>query len=389
MSLWWVSKDQLDDRQLELIERLSLNESFLVIGPPGSGKTNVLLRRAQFARTQDMPNVLVLTFTRPLVEFLRTGCEDSEGREIFPPNCISTLEAWQRYLYATHDMDLPPPQKTLTEWKRVLAKGALGLKDRNLLPQYAALFVDEAQDLLAEEVELLREWSSVLFFVGDDRQQIFDSTEGLETVRELVGAEHVQGMTFHYRVAPDISRVADRILRPIAGGNLAETGHYKGPLPATVTFHNIAMSKTEQIGRSAEKLKTQLRAYEDMILQGDRLGVIVARKADRDLVHRAFEQDPQLAGKSKVLRAKDDPEEVYDPALDASTPICILTIQGCKGLEFRAVHWLFSDDLQGFHNPQHYYTVVTRAKTSLDVYCTDALPQELTRAHADGEPPKW
>jgi len=60
MSLWWARREQLDKYQLELIERLPLRESCVVLGPPGSGKTNVLLRRAQFVRSQDMSNVLVL-----------------------------------------------------------------------------------------------------------------------------------------------------------------------------------------------------------------------------------------------------------------------------------------------------------------------------------------
>src|SRR5262245_47857169 len=107
MSLWWVQKDQLDARQMELIENLPLRESFLILGPPGSGKTNVLLRRAQFVRGQGMPNVLVLTFTRPLTEFVKTGCFDNQGRQIFPHTCVTTIESWLRSMYSQHEEDLP------------------------------------------------------------------------------------------------------------------------------------------------------------------------------------------------------------------------------------------------------------------------------------------
>ncbi len=47
--------------------------------------------------------------------------------------------------------------------------------------------------------------------------------------------------------------------------------------------------------------------------------------------------------------------------------MCITTVQSCKGLEFRALHWLFADDTP-YLTRQKAYTVVTRAKTSLNVY---------------------
>src|ERR1700722_3982285 len=217
MSLWWIKREQLDKYQIERIERLPLRESFLILGPPGSGKTNVLVRRGQFVRGKGMPNVRVLTFTRPLTEFVRTGCSDAQGREIFPRNCVTTLESWQRSLYAQHKEPLPDYPGDLIQWKRNLAAGALGFRSKKRMPRYDALFIDEAQDLLEEEVELVAEWSPVLFFVGDDRQKIYGHAEGLSAVRRIVPSSHERVLPFHYRVAPEICRVADRILTPTGG----------------------------------------------------------------------------------------------------------------------------------------------------------------------------
>lgn len=392
MSLWWVQREQLDPNQIELIERLPLREHFLILGPPGSGKTNVLVRRAQFVRGQNMPNVLLLTFTRPLTEFVKTGCFDAQGRIIFPRKCVTTLESWQRWLYAQHSQDLPvvaPGPNHLTEWKRQLAVGALGFLAQHRLPQYDALFIDEAQDLLPEEVDLIAQWSPVLFFVGDDRQRIYENTEGLGAVRRIVLNSHERVLPFHYRVAPEICRVADRILLPQGGDSLASTAQYNGPRPARVTVPRQPLSKDRQLELTIEKLKEQIRVYGDLIRQGDRLGVIVALKNDRDIVLNAFERDPALRGKSKIIRAKEDRDEDYDPSFDSEAPICILTVNGCKGLEFRAVHWLFADELSYHHNAEHYYTVVTRAKTSLDISYTSTLPQILARAHSETGVTPW
>src|SRR5690242_4695933 len=106
-SLWWAERAQLDAEQLHLIDKLPLRQDFLVLGSAGSGKTNVLLRRAQFVRGQGMPNVLVLSFTRALAEFVKTGCYEGEGREIFPPALVTTIEAWLRALHKKHGKDIP------------------------------------------------------------------------------------------------------------------------------------------------------------------------------------------------------------------------------------------------------------------------------------------
>src|SRR5690606_32477418 len=139
---------------------------------------------------------------------------------------------------------------------------------------------------------------------------------------------------------------------------------------------NGPLPKSEQLAMCAARLKQQIRVYGDLIRQGDRLGVIVARADDRGQVFEYLERDPELAGRTKIMRARSGTEEDdYDPSFDEGAPICILTVQGCKGLEFRAVHWLFCEELSHYHSAEHYYTVVTRAKTSLCISYTNLLPQ--------------
>jgi len=378
MSLWWVKKDQLDKFQLELIETLPLKGRQLILGPPGSGKTNVLLRRAQFVRGQEMPNVLVLTFTRSLTEFVKTGCYDAEGREIFPAPLVTTLEKWLRSLYKQHKIDLPEDGDYL-ERKRQLASGARGFFNGGRIPLYDSIFVDEAQDLLPEEVELVAQCSLASLFTGDDRQKVHDA-DGLSAVRKITNLTEHQ-LERHYRIAPEICKAADRILTPTSGKSLASTGHYVGPRPGTIDVHG-PLSREEQLEACTRKLTHQVRVYGDLIKGGDRLGVVVARTADREIVWNHFEQDPVLVGKSKIIRAKEDEEDTYDPSFDPDVPICIVTVKGCKGLEFRAVHWLFTEELSWHQNHEHYYTVVTRAKTSLDLYFKEALPEVLAGAYA-------
>lgn len=391
MSLWWVRKEQLDPDQVALIESLPLKGSYLVVGPPGSGKTNVLLRRAQFVRSQNMPRVLVLSFTRALTEFVKTGCYDTQGREVFPESLVNTIESWLRGLITKAGEELPdePTSGGLIAWKRVLAERALELCRRRRVPKYDALFVDEAQDLIAEEVALLLEWSDNLFFVGDDRQKLYGHAEGLAAVRGMIPGLVTKKLRFHYRIVKKICRAADRILVTEGGESLERTSQYNGPQPGEIAYRPAGEPRETQVAAVAAALREQVRVYADLIRAGDRIGVVTARRAARDDLLELLESDPELSGKCQIIRARDEGERGYDPSFDAETPICLLTTKGCKGLEFRALHWLFADEDAWMHKDEDYYTVVTRAKTSLAVYYRDKVPEVLVRAHAESGGDLW
>jgi superfamily I DNA/RNA helicase len=390
MSLWWAKREQLDKHQVELIEDLPLHGNHLVLGPPGSGKTNILLRRAQFVRLQQMPNIMVLTYTRALTEFLKTGCADAEGREIFPRSLISTMESWIRRLYTLHDTELPPDQDNQSLRKAALAAGALKFAQRNRIPTYDCLFVDEAQDLMTEEIALLESFSSNLFFVGDDRQKIYSYKGGLDAIRALKAKPMEHTLPFHYRLVEEICQMADRIQTTHNGKSLASTCHYDGPRPGRIQAHG-PLTKAEQMNSAVLRLRDQIRVYADFIQQGDRIGVIVPRTADRELVMSYFERDSAMSGKSQIIRARsgEASDRNYNPTFDPNRPISIMTVQACKGLEFRAVHWLFCEELSSVFHSEHYYTAITRTKTSLDMYYSSTLPQELARAYSPPAKSIW
>jgi superfamily I DNA/RNA helicase len=277
----------------------------------------------------------------------------------------------------------------LSRWKSTLAGGALEFAAENRIPTYDALFVDEAQDLMPEEVALLKAWSPNLFFVGDDRQKIYSHSEGLNAVRTLSPVPIERFLPFHYRMAPEICEMADRIQVAEGGRALSATSHYKGPQPGRIRVHG-PLTRHEQIERAGEALHDQLRVYAGLIEQGDRLAVVVPRQDDRDLVLDTLEENASLVGKSKIIRARSGEVEdrEYDPSFNRDQPIAILTEQGSKGLEFRAVHWLFCDEAH-WRKAETYYTVVTRAKTRLDIYHGSDLPGMLAKAYSPPAGDLW
>ncbi|MGP4673624.1 UvrD-helicase domain-containing protein [Agrobacterium salinitolerans] len=386
---WWVNKNQLDDDQLRLIEKLPIEGNYLVLGPPGSGKTNVLLRRAQFLRAQELPNIVILTFTRSLTEFLKTGCYNESGSEVFPPDLITTYESWIRSFYYGTGQAIPNSGGSFEDRKAELARGALAIVQSGTLPKYDAIFIDEAQDLLPEEVALISDRSDRLFFVGDDRQKIFGQGNGLESVRSIAPSPVEEKLPFHYRLAPEICAVADRILTNISGQSLSKTAHYNGPKPARVELHGL-QDRTSIKNAVIKNIVTQVRAYGDLLSAGDRLGVVVPKKDDRDDLFSALENNPDLAGKAQIVRARNgDEDDDHITAIDPERPILVMTEKGCKGLEFRALHWLFVDQNANRRTDELYYTVVTRAKTSLDMYHSSSAPPTIAKAYVKPAKDLW
>src|SRR4051812_2181771 len=86
---WWVKPSQLNEEQSDVVQ-LSLDDSYLITGPPGCGKTNLLLLRANYFVRAGHPNVLILIFNRTLQEFIATG----GARYAFSGDKVMTSQRW-------------------------------------------------------------------------------------------------------------------------------------------------------------------------------------------------------------------------------------------------------------------------------------------------------
>jgi superfamily I DNA and RNA helicase len=69
---WWTDPNELDTDQKKVVA-LSTTEDHVVVGPPGCGKTNLLLLRATYLYKKGVSNIIILSFGRVLREFLATG----------------------------------------------------------------------------------------------------------------------------------------------------------------------------------------------------------------------------------------------------------------------------------------------------------------------------
>lgn len=367
---WWISKDELDQTQIEFIN-LSAKGRYQLEGPAGSGKTNLLLLRAQFVAGQGDKNVLVLTYTRALSRFLRSGLVDTGLME---KDQVRTFHSWARQHVKTylnenivekdHDFDEATRLKTVELIRKANAK----VPTTKLI---GSVFIDEAQDLTLDEISCLADISENICVCGDLKQSIYH--------RNGLSASATLGLTKftlnnHYRIGHRIARVADRLLPPASpSDSLEATSNYndKKMGKSTAELHKLP-SREAQFEKMLEILAVQTSAF-----SGDKIGVLCGKRETAKQVYGWLKSSSFSDATCSHL---EDGTEFSD-----SSQIHVMTMHSSKGVEFRAVHMFGVEELRNGHmqNPTLAYTAITRAKTALNAYSTGPTSNELEHAFAE------
>uniref|UniRef100_UPI00064121DE UvrD-helicase domain-containing protein n=1 Tax=Chromobacterium subtsugae TaxID=251747 RepID=UPI00064121DE len=148
---WFRSKKELDEDQKAFI-KLPPHGRHSLVGPPGSGKTNLLLLRAEFLAGTGEKNVLIVTYTKALADFIRTGIG---AAGLISPQQIRTYHSWATdhiFQYLGHRAI--PKGADFDEQARIDILEMVREANTKLpTPKlYSAIFVDEAQDLTVDEL---------------------------------------------------------------------------------------------------------------------------------------------------------------------------------------------------------------------------------------------
>jgi hypothetical protein len=150
--------------------------------------------------------------------------------------------------------------------------------------------------------------------------------------------------------------------------------HYNERRNPSSLFH-AQLPFDEQVAKIAGALNIQTKAFPDELF-----GVLCPRRVDVDIMYDALCN----AGVEAPIK-KQVYEEGFE-SLEGGTQVCVTTIHGCKGLEFRAVHGAMLDSLRKFPLQRNLiYTLITRAKTSLSLY-GNPIPAFLQSAILAVEP---
>ena len=368
---WWVRQNQLDDDQKDVFS-LSIHKDHFVKGPPGSGKTNLLLLRAKQLIGSNYPNVIVVVHTRTLQEFIRSGAPQYG----VPSSKITTFRKlgidilYQCGVTINLPFDFDSARKMLAE--TLLLK----VNSNNLKKSYSCVLIDEAQDFIPQEIEILCNLGIRFFAVADYRQKIY---RGQDSISIIESKANVITLCFHYRNGQKICVVADGLSK-FSGDGLTLQGASKYDERKLESSVNVISTRTigEQCLELTSRLETQLKAYPHELI-----GVVCPRGEDLSEVIKYLKQSS--LSRNIIIQTSENGYMQFEQRKS----ICVSKLHSAKGLEFRAFHILAAEGLKKFPMQRELtFMGVTRAKTSLCIYHSDSLPGYLEGALSGLQPPK-
>lgn len=360
---WWTKPEQLDGEQRKVLA-LSPDGNHMVVGPPGSGKTNLLLLRATYLYRSGRKNISIITLGRVLREFLSTGSNNYP----FSSDKMQTYIRWGTSLLADNGIEIDA-KDNFEDVRTALLPALKNLADKKKAQNvYDCLLIDEAQDFTQEELATICCFAKQVFIVGDSNQMIMVKSQALDWLKEKCG-EPIR-LSAHYRNGLKICRVADGIknLLDCEEGLEATSNYDESKFKSSVAvFGNKTIP--EQVDLAVTELSTQLRAYPKGFM-----GILCPRHKELKEVWGYLSASPL-----KDAVQLQDFESGYT-SLSGEQRVIVTTLHGAKGLEFRALHLLGMDTIKKFPLQKNMaYTAVTRAKTSLAIYHEGSLPGYLEK----------
>lgn len=322
---FFIKESDLDDYQRNLLYR-TLDQSMVVSGCAGSGKSVIALHKAKQIQKEKGNDYQIIVFTKSLSSYMNSGRQ--------------ALELKNDFNYHWH-------------WK-----------NRLYCPESDYIIVDEIQDFTKEEIdEFKKATRKHFFFFGDTAQSIYDGLKDTQDVRDIAYQAGLSEfpLYFNYRLPKPIAKV-------------------------TESYIGVRTRYNEGTYKSNESSIPRILSYPNYDKQIEAIARIIKNNNLTD-VGILFPHNEQVKSASEVLTQKGINNEVKfeDRAnwrnsrntlnFETSNPK-LMTYHSAKGLQFETVFLpdcTIENDDDGYSKQKSLYVAMTRTYKNLYVLHSNDL----------------
>ena len=346
-----------------------LGSSFIVTGPPGTGKTIMAIYRARMLALTGR-KTLLLMFGRVLSEYTKAAIETENLSGV-----VSTYHRWFPQFWRRCYGVQPPKESTWNfDWRACIQKIITDPPPAS--EKCYNIIVDEGQDMPKDFYILLRLISASLTIFADENQRITAQQSTIAEIKAATGIKDVVSLTANYRNSREIAEFAASFYTGLQSGIPALPSKH-GERPFLLAYPELHQT----VGYISD--------YENAN-PGLTIGVLLQRADEAIRFYNRLEKktinpieiylNSKQSGNSKERR----------PQVEFENPgIKILTYASAKGLEFDTV---FLPELQSVTGDprsddlrMRFYVMASRAKSILGLMYTGksepnfvgALPMRL------------
>jgi superfamily I DNA/RNA helicase len=287
MRTWLVAREELLPDQLRAIE-LSPDEHRLIVGPPGSGKSLVLLHRAAWLRDRlkaGPSRFRIFVFTKSLKAYIRSALPLLD----LPESTVWGFDAWCVGFYKRRISPVLPTQDDEDETPDFTAiRAAVAERLKSQPPKekfYDFVMVDEGQDLDGPAFEILDAVAGHVTACMDSKQQIYDrGSDEREILKRLGLKRRNVALLSAFRCCPYIAELGSQFV-----ADAEERVNYLRQVRTVQSEREqpllwISTSPEQEMAMLGSMLRTRL-------LRSERVGILVPKKIVMKEVAAALRRD--------------------------------------------------------------------------------------------------